>query len=191
MITLGRIDRKKCRRTAWCSRPLLSGCLSVQENDPGDHNTLGFQRIILRGIDDYLLSLGQQIQHNVVIIFIVLECLGEIPYSVAIPAMKWGLSGLPIPFVSSRPHKHLRFNNMVCMDVNFFYKSLHEPSPPGSLCQYINHQHSGLSRDNTFSQLFSHSFFVIPRGQTHSLPYRTSQIHLHTQPFRGGVYYRP
>ena len=34
----------------------------------------GIPRITLRGIDDCLLSLRQQIQHNVVIILMVLEC---------------------------------------------------------------------------------------------------------------------
>ena len=45
VITLGRADSLECRRTEWYSRPLLSGGLSVQKNDPGDHDTLGFQRI--------------------------------------------------------------------------------------------------------------------------------------------------
>ena len=59
VITHGRADSLECRRTAWCSRPLLSGGLSVQKNDPGDHDTLGFQRITLRGIDDLLFAFSR------------------------------------------------------------------------------------------------------------------------------------
>ena len=59
VITHGRADSLECRRTEWCSRPLLSGGLSVQKNDPGDHDTLGFQRITLRGIDDLLFAFSR------------------------------------------------------------------------------------------------------------------------------------
>ncbi len=54
---------------------IAAGDLSAQENDPDDHGTHGFQRITLRWIDDYLLSPGQQTQHNDVIIFMLLSRL--------------------------------------------------------------------------------------------------------------------
>ena len=53
-----------------------------------------FQRITLKGIDDCLLSLRQQIQHDVVIILMVLGHPREVTYGVAIPAMKRRLSGV-------------------------------------------------------------------------------------------------
>ena len=59
VITHGQADCLECRRTERCSRPLLSGGLSVQKNDPGDHDTLGFQRITLRGIDDPLFAFSR------------------------------------------------------------------------------------------------------------------------------------
>ena len=72
--------------------------LSVQENDPDNHDIPGFQKIVLKGIDDCLLSLRQQIQHDVVIILMVLGHPREVTYGVAILAMKRRLSGLQIPF---------------------------------------------------------------------------------------------
>ncbi len=53
-------------------RVLLSGGLSALKDGSDDHDIPGFQGIILREIDDYLLSLRQQIQHDVVIIRMVL-----------------------------------------------------------------------------------------------------------------------
>ncbi len=56
VITHGQADSLECRRTEWCSRPLLSGGLSVKENS---HNTVGFQRITSRGIDDLLFAFSR------------------------------------------------------------------------------------------------------------------------------------
>ncbi len=54
-------------------RVLLSGGLSVLRDGSDDHDTPGFQGIILKGIDDCLLSPRQQIQHDVVIVRMVLR----------------------------------------------------------------------------------------------------------------------
>ena len=78
---------------AYVSRTAVCG-LSVLKDGSDNHYTPGFQRIILKGIDDCLLSLRQQIQHDVVIILMVLGCPGEISYGVAILAMKRRLSGV-------------------------------------------------------------------------------------------------
>ena len=74
-------------RTAVCD-------LSVLKDGSDNHDIPGFQRIILKGIDDCLLSLRQQIQHNVVIVLMVFGCPREISYGVAMPAMKRRLSGV-------------------------------------------------------------------------------------------------
>ena len=75
-------------------RMLLPGGLSVLKGGSDNHDIQGFQRIILKGIDDCLLSPRQQIQHDVVIIHMVLGHPGEVTYGVAIPAMKRILSGV-------------------------------------------------------------------------------------------------
>ena len=61
VITHGRADSLECRRSEWCvgSRSLLSGCLSVLKDGGTDHDTLGFQRITLRGIDDLLFAISR------------------------------------------------------------------------------------------------------------------------------------
>ena len=82
---------------AYVSRTAVCG-LSVLKNGSDNHDIPGFQRIILKGIDDCLLSPSQQIQHDVVIILMVLGHPGEVTYGVAIPAMNRRLSGLQIPF---------------------------------------------------------------------------------------------
>ena len=51
---------------------LLPGGLSVLKDDPDNHDIPGFQRIILREIDDCLLSPRQQTQHDVVIVLMIL-----------------------------------------------------------------------------------------------------------------------
>ena len=75
------------------SRTAVCG-LSVLKDGSDNHDIPGFQRIILKGIDDCLLSLRQQIQHDVVIMHMVFGHPGEVTYGVAIPAMKRRLSGV-------------------------------------------------------------------------------------------------
>ena len=59
VIAHGRADSWE-RRRLWRARlTLLSGGLSVQENDPDDPDTLGFQRIIPGGIDDSLFTFSR------------------------------------------------------------------------------------------------------------------------------------
>ena len=99
VITHERADGMERRQAHWRMRRVLLSCgLSVLKDGSGDHDIPRFQGVILRGIDDCLLSLRQQVQHNVVIILMLLGHPGEIPYGVAIPATKQGLSGLPITF---------------------------------------------------------------------------------------------